>query len=200
MRTDLVDLERTIEQGLVSYREVGGALKTIRDRRLYKADFGTWDHYCRRRWRISGVHGHRLIAASQITQRMLPMGNNSIPTVATERAARELIRAPAALRRRIAEQLAARPSSATAVEIRLAVDALAGQSTEQKFAAATAAEDQARAGLAAIEREQTYGRIVRLCGRLKELPDTLPAAAAADQALNEYLRVVRGQPAARAAA
>src|SRR5258708_24962623 len=101
MTIDLAELEATIEQGLATYSEVGRALKTIRDRRLYKAAFKTWDRYCRGRWKISGAYGHRLIAASQITQRMSPMGDNPIPAVATERAARELIRAPAALRRQI---------------------------------------------------------------------------------------------------
>jgi len=194
MRTDLAELERTIEEGMSSYREMGQALKTIRDRRLYGAAYGTWDRYCRGRWKLSGRYANQLIAAAAIAEEV---GATAPAAVTTERHARELVRAPAALRLRIAEQLAG--SKPTSAEIRHTVDALAEKSTGEKFAAATAAEDQARAGLQDLEREQTRGRIERLCGRLRELHATLPAAGDADRALDTYLSVVRGQPAARAA-
>lgn len=182
----LEDLERAIDEGLASYREMGRALKAIRDRRLYHAAYGTWDRYCKRRWKISGRHGNRLIQAGEIAALMGPMG----PTPANERQAREVLRAPAGLRRAIAEQIQG-PAKPTAAQIRQTVDSLARQSTEEKLATASAAEQEARARLEQAERESTLSRIERLAGRVRELHATLPTAAAADVALDDYLRVVR---------
>jgi hypothetical protein len=78
--------EMTIKQGLETFYEVGNALLTIRDGRLYRANFDTFEEYCRTRWNISRSRAHRLIEAAGVADNLLPMGN--IPT--NERQAREL--------------------------------------------------------------------------------------------------------------
>lgn len=82
-------LEATIESGLQTFHEVGSALLEIRDSRLYRDEFDTFENYCRARWGMSRMHAHRLIEATETVSRMYPIGY--IP--ANEGQARELARA-----------------------------------------------------------------------------------------------------------
>lgn len=82
----LTELEAVIERGRAVFVEVGEALLEIRDHRLYRPDYPTFDAYCRERWGWSRVHAYRQIAAARVAA-MLPMGNSP----ATERQARELV-------------------------------------------------------------------------------------------------------------
>jgi len=88
MTTRLQRLEDVIERGLKTFLEVGQALAEIRDQRLYKAHYTTFDQYLRERWRqrLSRSYASRLIQAAQVVA-LLPVGNR--PT--TERVARELV-------------------------------------------------------------------------------------------------------------
>jgi hypothetical protein len=87
----LTDCERIIESGLQTFVEVGTALSEIRDSKLYRMEYGTFEDYCRERWGMSRSYAHRMIDSSEVVQ-MLPMGN--IPT--SERQARPLAKLPAA--------------------------------------------------------------------------------------------------------
>jgi len=78
--------EVVIRQGLETFIEVGTALMTIREKRLYRAEFGAFEEYCRERWGMAKTHANRLIAASETISHLTPMG--PIPT--TERQARPL--------------------------------------------------------------------------------------------------------------
>lgn len=71
----LAVLETTIEKGLQTFIEVGNALMEIRDGRLYRARFGTFDEYCRDRWNIDRTYAHRLMDAAQVVNNLLPIGN-----------------------------------------------------------------------------------------------------------------------------
>lgn len=46
--------------------EIGLALATIRDRRLYRAEFRTFEEYCRERWGFSRRRAYQLIACARI--------------------------------------------------------------------------------------------------------------------------------------
>lgn len=61
--TRLQKCEAVIEKGLQTFIEVGNALLEIRDSRLYRQDYGTFEDYCRKRWKISRAHAYRLIEA-----------------------------------------------------------------------------------------------------------------------------------------
>ncbi len=67
--------EKLIERGLNNFIEVGTALLEIRDNRLYRVDYSTFEEYCRDRWSMSRVHAHRMIHAAQVTENLLPIGN-----------------------------------------------------------------------------------------------------------------------------
>ena len=59
---ELAHCEAVIERGLETFFEVGQAMAIIRDRKLYRADFKTFEEYCRDRWGIA----NKLIAASEV--------------------------------------------------------------------------------------------------------------------------------------
>jgi hypothetical protein len=90
----LAECEATIERGFETFVEVGNALLTIRESKLYRLTHDTFDAYCRERWGWSRVHAHRLIDASCVVNDLLPMGNK--PT--SERQARPLAELPKAER------------------------------------------------------------------------------------------------------
>jgi hypothetical protein len=60
--------ERTIAKGLKSFLEVGMALKEIRDKRLYRQQYDTFEEYCARRWELSRPRAYELCAASEVVE------------------------------------------------------------------------------------------------------------------------------------
>lgn len=82
----LKECEKVIQRGLATFYEVGNALAEIRESRLYRIAYASFEDYCRERWQMSRFYAHRLIDASQVVDNLLPIGN--IPT--TESQAREL--------------------------------------------------------------------------------------------------------------
>jgi hypothetical protein len=83
----LADLEHVVERGQRSFVEVGKALRTIRDERLYDAAFGTFEAYCRARFGMPRQHINRIIAATEVVGNLEPMGSN---VSVSERVARPL--------------------------------------------------------------------------------------------------------------
>jgi len=47
---------------------VGLALKAIRDRRLYRERYGTFEEYSARRWELSRRRGYELCAAAEVVE------------------------------------------------------------------------------------------------------------------------------------
>ncbi len=74
-RSQLYQLEEVIKQGLNTFVDVGNALLEIRDKRLYRADYSTFEGYCQERWGFSRSRAHRLIEAAETTKNLLPIGN-----------------------------------------------------------------------------------------------------------------------------
>jgi hypothetical protein len=58
--------ERIIVRGLRSFLEVGMALKEIRDQRLYRQQYETFEEYCIKRWDFSRPRAYQLCAASEV--------------------------------------------------------------------------------------------------------------------------------------
>lgn len=58
----LAQLEFSIERGIEGYVEAGKALKEIRDSRLY-AQYGTFEDYCYKRFRLSRSRAYQLVGA-----------------------------------------------------------------------------------------------------------------------------------------
>lgn len=66
----LVDLEQVVERGQRSFVEVGKALRTIRDERLYDAAFGTFEAYCHARFGMSRPRAYQLLEAASVVDRL----------------------------------------------------------------------------------------------------------------------------------
>lgn len=64
---ELTELESIIEKGLDTAINVGKALATIRDKKLYKDQYGTFQQYCEQRWGFSRQRGYQLIAANEMS-------------------------------------------------------------------------------------------------------------------------------------
>jgi hypothetical protein len=66
-----------IAKGLQTFVEVGNALLEIRDSRLYRAEFGTFEDYCRQRWQMSYRRAAQLMDAAQVVQNLNNCSENS---------------------------------------------------------------------------------------------------------------------------
>lgn len=94
-RAELVALEeceRVIGEGIKSFVATGSALTFVRDNRLYRADYATFEAYCRERWNLTPQHANRLALAAGVVTSMEPIG--SIQPPSNEGQARELAKVP----------------------------------------------------------------------------------------------------------
>ena len=82
----LAACEQVIERGLKNFVEVGSALLSIRDQRLYKETHKSFESYCRERWQMTKTNANRLVQGAEVAVNLTPMG--VIPT--SERVARPL--------------------------------------------------------------------------------------------------------------
>jgi len=77
---ELAHHEAVIERGLQTFTEVGNALLAIRDGRLYRRDYSTFEEYCQQKWNMGRAYANRLIAAAVVVQNLAPIGAISPPT------------------------------------------------------------------------------------------------------------------------
>lgn len=64
----LTAYEQTISRGLRTFLEVGRALTAIRDARLYRASYSTFDDYCRDRWSLTHSRAYQLMDAAAVVE------------------------------------------------------------------------------------------------------------------------------------
>lgn len=69
-RSDFEKHERLIAKHLQTFYDVGHALAEIRDRRLYRANFGTFEDYCQKRWGFSRQRAAQLISGADIAENL----------------------------------------------------------------------------------------------------------------------------------
>lgn len=62
----LVELEDVIERGLSNFIKVGEALVEIRDKRLYRVEYRTFEEYCREEWQMTQQYATQLCRSSQV--------------------------------------------------------------------------------------------------------------------------------------
>lgn len=87
-RNRLVVLEDAIERGVRSFVETGRALLEVQRSRLYRAQFATFEDYCRARWDMSRARAYQLIDAATVVEVVSTTVDATAP--ATEAVAREL--------------------------------------------------------------------------------------------------------------
>jgi hypothetical protein len=90
----LTVLEDKIAAGLRTFVEVGLALVEIRDGRLYREAYRTFDSYCRDRWGFGRRHAYQVIDAAAVVQNVRNCaqtgGGINVPLPANEAQARPL--------------------------------------------------------------------------------------------------------------
>jgi hypothetical protein len=89
--TALAQNEAVIERGIQTFYEVGMALADIRDRKLYRADHGTFEEYAQQRWNMSRTRAYELMSASAVVS---AIADTEVPAPANEGQARALSRVP----------------------------------------------------------------------------------------------------------
>lgn len=83
--------EATIERGIRTFVEVGQALAMVRDNRLYRATFATFEEYADQRWNMSRPRAYELMNAAGLVSAIADTG---LPAPANEGQARALARVP----------------------------------------------------------------------------------------------------------
>lgn len=87
----LAELEAVVEDGLENFVKTGTALMEIREAKLYREVSGTFEDYCRIKWRMTRRSADRLIGAASVLENLRPIGL----TPTTESQARPLAALPA---------------------------------------------------------------------------------------------------------
>ena len=87
---NLLLYESIIERGLKTFVEVGGALLAIRESKLYRQEYGTFEEYCQERWGFTNEYARLNMRAAEVVKRI-----QETPTIvgvlpATESQARPL--------------------------------------------------------------------------------------------------------------
>ena len=126
---DLIALEKVIERGLETFVQVGEALATIRDRRLYRTEHPTFAEYCKAKWKMSDRRARQLMDAAEVTSTIAKSGT-TVPK--SERQARPLAALPPAQQAEAwHDAVAASPTGTpTAREVESAVRKRAGDEPE----------------------------------------------------------------------
>jgi hypothetical protein len=119
-KSPLGECEEVITRGLNSFSEVGNALLRIRDERLYKERYSSFEDYCEERWKISKTHANRLIGSSAVARNLAPIG--AIPS--SEAVARPLANLQPARQREVFQVAvkSSRNGKPTARDVQSAVD------------------------------------------------------------------------------
>ncbi len=85
---ELINLESKVEKSLRAFLEIGLSLREIRDKRLYRANYATFEDYCINRWEISRGSSYHLIAAASLVENFVYHGIQIVPN--SERICRPL--------------------------------------------------------------------------------------------------------------
>lgn len=198
--TTLANCERTIAAGMKTFVEVGTALATVRNSRLYRATHSTFEGYCTDRWQLERSAAYRLIEASGVVSAIADTGAETLPSNVGQ--TRELAKAPAAERTqlwsRTVVETNGNPTAAAVRAIRertTLVDRATGEIVEPEpdLAATIAAADEASPVTAERARSATWNaQFAEAILRLGPLTSFAPAdvAANADEANVRELHTV----------
>lgn len=87
----LVELEQVIDAGMHTFLTVGNALAEVRNGRLYREHFDTFEFYCSCRWALSRSRAYEMMAAAEVVS---AMADTDGPVPVNERQARALAAVP----------------------------------------------------------------------------------------------------------
>ncbi|MDD2707540.1 MAG: hypothetical protein PHV34_05975 [Verrucomicrobiae bacterium] len=124
--SELRSCERTIEQTKGAFVACGLALSKIRDRKLYRRDFDTFEEYCREKWGWGRQYAYQLIECAEV--KMSPIGDK----IGNQGQAKAIAAVPPERRKEVMEKASA-SGAVTAKKItEAAKDAKASAKAESK--------------------------------------------------------------------
>ncbi len=85
---ELINLEVVVEKSLRAFVQIGMALRSIRDKRLYRANYTNFHDYCINRWELGRRTSDQLIAAASLIENFERHGSQTVPN--SERVCRPL--------------------------------------------------------------------------------------------------------------
>jgi len=77
-KSELESLETTIKKNINSFMDVGSALIVIRDKKLYRETFSTFEEYVHKKWDISKPRSYQLIKATEAKNNLSTIVDPSI--------------------------------------------------------------------------------------------------------------------------
>ena len=75
----LDECERVIHEGLNTFYDVGKALSEIRESRLYRMKYATFEDYCKQKWGMSRRRGYEMIAAAAVVDNVRNSAHELLP-------------------------------------------------------------------------------------------------------------------------
>jgi hypothetical protein len=103
------EVQSLIRAGLEAYQKAGEKLLRIREARLYREEFDTWDAFCRDAYGFSKTYANQLILAWNVVRDLAQQMETVLPD--NERVARQLAKYPKDMQKQIwmrARQIATR--------------------------------------------------------------------------------------------
>jgi hypothetical protein len=166
--------EEIIALGIKTFVLVGHALLTIRDRRLYRGAYSTFEDYCRQRWDLSRPYAYQLMEASAVVENVSAVADIA---PANEAQARPLTTLPAEQQREVWQEVVdtAPPSGITATHVQETVNRVKGKPTrtpQPKLRAHKSPEPQPAEQKALEWYEQLFDGLKDLNALLKSLIET----------------------------
>lgn len=170
----LTELEAVIERGQRTFVEVGAALLEIRNARLYREAFATFEDYCQERWGMSRRYANMQIEGAEVVGTIVPKG---LPAPANEAQARALIPLKDEPEKLTAAwEEAAADGAPTAAKVR---EAVAKRRDSDKRRAATAPDiSTTRGQQIAAKSKERLERAVGNCSALARAADDFRVAEA----------------------
>jgi hypothetical protein len=128
---ELDSLEATVQRGLRAFWEIGQALRVLRDKRLYRQNYDSFEEYCINRWEMSRRSAYYLIDAASVYENV-NHGSQILP--ANERQARPLTALTPSEQQKVwQEAVSSAPNGkVTATHINQVVKAYQKQNEKQK--------------------------------------------------------------------
>lgn len=134
----LAELEGNVERGREVFTLVLASLSQIRDKRLYRAKYATFEDYCRKRWDFGAPRVRQLLAAESVVKEIAAT-DTTVSLPPNERVARELAPVPEGERaaawqeaQKIASEAGEKPAAKHAREARKKYTPIADRNKRKK--------------------------------------------------------------------
>ena len=115
--SDLKKLEKVIDHVTTAANSGWDALREIRDRKLYRAVYKSFDEYCEEKWNMSGRRGRQLTDMSSMVLALTDKSGTTVP-VLNEGTARELKAVPEEDRAEVLEVAKNNPKGVTSTSVK----------------------------------------------------------------------------------